>query len=294
MLIDNVSRSQMSTPIESDAALQAMFHRHFSIELVSSPRQLDEVMSLRYQVYCCEHTFEDAESFPEGREHDAYDERSVHALVRHRQSGQCTASVRLVLADVADSAAPFPVEAHCSQALPADGMAIIDKTPRMRVAEISRLAVSHDVQKRMTRNGPCDEAPDQQALPYIVVGLFAAIVQWSAKLSVTHWLAVMEPACLRLLRRYGIRFCHVGGTVDYHGRRKPAVARARTLVDGIKAARPDVWHLITASGCILPNKAPMDRMHKKEPVIATAEPSCDPHWPVMPTGNMPPAIARPS
>src|SRR5699024_9485777 len=193
----------------------------------------------------------------DGREHDIYDPRSVHALVRHRASGACVAAVRLVLADPDAPDAAFPVEAHCGHALPKDGIAMLDNTPRRRIAEISRLAVSHTIQQRLLAgrgNTSLLATPvsEQKALGCVIVGLFAAIVQWSEKLAISHWLAIMEPACLRLLRRYGIRFCYVGATVNYHGRRKPTVARARRLIDGIQAARPDVWNLITDSGRLLP------------------------------------------
>lgn len=243
-------------PLGANDVLRVLFDQHFAVELALTPHRIDEVLALRYQVYCCERPFEDANCFPDGRECDAYDERSVHALVRHRASGACVAAVRLVLADEHEPTALFPMEAHCREAIPPTGLTALENTPRKRIAEISRLAVSRNIRQRMGQTGSDDpeHAPelDQHIMPYIIVGLFAAIVRLSAKLSVTHWMAVMEPTLLRLLKRYGICFPHVGPVIDYHGRRRPAIAQARTLVDGIRAARPAVWALITDGGTVLP------------------------------------------
>lgn len=281
-----------TTSFASDADLRITFDRHFAVELASSPRQLGEVMALRYQVYCCEREFENAESFPDDREHDDYDTRSVHALVRHRASGDCVAAVRLVLANLDDPSALFPVEEHCSDALPEGGMAQIEREPRLRVAEISRLAVSRDIRQRMTSKGNDADPPERDAQPHIVVGLFAAIVQWSAKLGITHWMAVMEPASLRLLCRYGIHFSHVGSIINYHGRRKPVVAQARALVDGIKHKRPDVWNLITASGCVLPDQPLIKRAHVDRAIIPKAPPPPDHYWPIMRMDGTQAAVAE--
>lgn len=244
-----------------DDVLRVLFDNHFSVELAISPELINEVLELRYQVYCRERPFEDADCFPDGRERDDYDHRSVHALVRHRGSNQCVAAVRLVLADEEDPAAPFPVEEHCSEAMPAAGMEALETTPRWRVAEISRLAVSREIRQRMgqtTEVGNMPDLPDDscgidpRVSPYIVVGLFAAVLRLSAKLGITHWLAVMEPTLLRLLKRYGIHFPYVGHVIEYHGRRRPAIAQACTMLDGIQDCRPDVWDLMTDAGAILP------------------------------------------
>jgi N-acyl amino acid synthase of PEP-CTERM/exosortase system len=92
----------------------------------------------------------------------------------------------------------------------------------------------------------------QRGFPHITVGLFSAIVQMSAETGVTHWLAVMEPTLLRLLRRFGIRFERIGDDVNYHGRRRPTLGVAADVVDGILAERPDIWDLVTQGGRYLP------------------------------------------
>lgn len=274
-----MSKNRPSLPdvlpaVASDGALRMLFDRHFKIDTTLSPDLVDAAQALRYQVYCRERMFEESENFPDGRECDEYDERSVHALVRHRATGECIAAVRLVLTDTHNPLTLFPVEDHCAHALPTTAAAELAATPRSRIAEISRLAVSRELRQRMTQNDNVTglrEPPaalDPHIMPCIVLGLFSAIVRLSAKLGITHWLAVMEPTLLRLLKRYGIRFPHVGMVVNYHGRRRPAVAQASSLIDGILCARPDVWDLITDSGNILPAR-PLSVMPHLDQVALT-------------------------
>lgn len=261
MSIHTATAPSAHRPIRADEELRILFNHHFSVELALSADLLDEAMALRYQVYCHERPFEDARHFPDGRERDAYDHRSVHALVRDRGTGECAATVRLVLSDEADPSALFPVEAHCGSALPESGTTMLENTPRRRVGEISRLAVSREIRRRVGDAAKPGDVSDlaardplaaERIMPCITVGLFAAVVRISSSLGITHWLAVMEPTLLRLLKRYGIGFGHIGRTVEYHGRRKPAVAEASKLVRNIRTKRPDVWQLITDAGSVTP------------------------------------------
>lgn len=247
-------------------AIREVFDRYFRIERVSEARQLEEVHRLRYQAYCIEHAFEDPAEHAGGLERDAHDPVSSHALIRHRVSGECAATVRLVH-PLDDGVGRLPIETHCGRALYPAAVRRISALPRARLAEISRLATSAAFKRRLaeaaTVSGVSDRATyvdtardsrhlHQRGFPHITVGLFAAIVQMSAESDVTHWLAVMEPALLRLLRRFGIRFERIGADVHYHGRRRPTMGVAADVVDGVLWERPDIWDLITQGGRFVP------------------------------------------
>lgn len=242
-----------------DDGISAHFYEAFELELARTEGQIDDVYALRYQVYCIDRPFEDPVCFPDGREHDSYDARSVHGLVRHRHTGQPIATVRLVLSQPRLGEGRFPMEVACVGAFDAKARHALFSTRRDRVAELSRFAISRTFRRRLgesdTPSGASDrinyedpEAEGNRAMPYITLGLFAAIVRLSVQNDVSHWMAVMEPALLRLLRRFGITFTHVGELVEYHGRRKPVLARMDTLLEGIRRERPDVWNFITESG----------------------------------------------
>ncbi|TQE98217.1 MAG: PEP-CTERM/exosortase system-associated acyltransferase [Spiribacter salinus] len=255
--------------VPPDGALRAAFERHFRVQMARRAAELEEVHRLRYQVYCLEHAFEDPGQHAGGIERDEFDAGSSHALVRHLNTNACAAVVRLVQARRLHGRL-LPIEAHCAASLYPEAQARIAGLPRSRLAEISRLAVSRAFKRRLaeaeTVSGVSDQAVyadaqrgfdpmRQRGFPHITVGLFSAIVQLSVESDVTHWLAVMEPTLLRLLRRFGIRFERIGHDVEYHGRRRPTLGVAADVVDGILAERPDIWDLVTMGGRYLPPRA---------------------------------------
>ena len=75
-----------------------------------------------------------------------------------------------------------------------------------------------------------------------------AIVRMSAEHGITRWLALMEPALLRLLGRLGVDFEPLGSPVDYHGMRQPCHGDAEKMLDGLRRRRADAWELITENG----------------------------------------------
>ncbi|PCM45674.1 PEP-CTERM/exosortase system-associated acyltransferase [Marinobacter sp. ANT_B65] len=248
----------------TDIDVSTIFNSVFSVQLATSTETINEVFELRYQVYCIDRPFEDPDCFADKREHDAYDPRSVHGLIRHRISGDGVAAVRLVMAGDHPGAGDFPMEGPCIHRMDRDTQNAIAGVPREQIAEISRMAVSREFRRRLNEEKEVsgisepayyrDSENGRRAMPYISLGLFAAILQMSIKNGITHWMAVMEPAQLRLLKRFGVEFDHVGPAMEYHGRRCPAFTEAATLVERMKVNRPDVWSLITDDGRYLPAK----------------------------------------
>ena len=245
-----------------------VFNRYFEIVNADTESLRDEVYRLRYQVYCIENQFEDINQFPDEKEVDAYDARSVHALIRHRESGIYAATVRLVLHDLRNEAAVFPVEKHCQAAFSSIGLDN-SNLPRQQVAEISRFAVSKHFKRRVGEAntiagvGPSPEAyvsenKGVRLLPHITLGLFAAVMKLSMANNIDYWYAVMEPSLLRLLTRFGIHFGKIGGLIDYHGKRQPCFASVRHLVQSMSEERKDVWNLVTNGGELIPSHLPAE------------------------------------
>ena len=241
--------------------LCAQFYEYFEVLPADTEVLLHEVFQLRFQVYCVETGFERKEDcrreVKEDREiwleTDEYDHRAVHYLVRHRRTGLCAATVRLVLPNDNDINDPYPIENHCLLDDP-----VKDPDIRKHLAEISRFAVSREFKKRRGEAkrlaGISEETEiyfepnERRILPHMTVGLFAGIVRMSYSHNITHWYAVMEPALLRLLRLFGIRFVPIGPDVDYHGLRRPCLAEVKKVLPNMRRVNSDVWDLITDYG----------------------------------------------
>jgi len=254
----------MQTGQQTHENVSTIFNSVFNVQLATSPEEINEVFEVRYQVYCIDRPFEDPSCFLDKREHDTYDARSAHSLIRHRITGDNVATVRLVMAGDNPEEASFPMEGPCVKHMNQPAQNAIANAHRNQIAEISRMAVSREFRRRLNEEKEVsgiskpayytDSENGKRAMPYISLGLFAAILQMSVKHGITHWMAVMEPSQLRLLKRFGVEFDHVGPVIEYHGRRRPAFTEAASLIEGIRTRRPDVWSLITEAGRYLPAK----------------------------------------
>lgn len=254
----------MQTGQQTHHNVSSIFNSVFNVQLAESPDTINEVFEVRYQVYCIDRPFEDPTCFTDKREHDIYDPHSVHGLIRHTITGDSVAAVRLVMAKDGPEQTGFPMEGPCIGQMDQHAQNAFASANRQQVAEISRMAVSREFRRRLNEEKSVsgisesayysDAENGKRAMPYISLGLFAAILKMSVKHHITHWMAVMEPSQLRLLKRFGVEFDHVGPVLNYHGRRRPAFTNAASLLERIRVRRPDVWSLITEGGKYLPEK----------------------------------------
>ncbi len=208
------------------AALQELTSR-FELVFPRSPDQLDDVFRLRYQVYCLERGFEPARN---GRESDRFDPFARHALVRDRASHQPVGTVRLVPPAPGDILLPFPINKACDPAL-------LRHLPLAHTAEISRFALSKSYR---TDHGVTGSL--------LRLFLMRGVIALSGELGLTHWCALMEPCLMRLLRATSIHFQPLGGPVEHHGLRQPAVAVITEVLTRSAREQPLFWDFVTEGG----------------------------------------------
>lgn len=222
----------------------AMFSRIFRVVEARTPHLRLEAFRLRYQVYCVENAFEDPSQHIGGLETDIYDEHSAHALLIHETSGQVCGCVRLIL--------PGRAQALPSRALltPAT-QNLFDKYPAATTAEVSRYAVSKAFRRRAGESMYPDVAfsdtrsfDERRLLPHITLGLMTAVARLSVSHGMTHLCAVMAPALLRLLRKFGMEFEPVGPCVEYHGLRQPCIAAAADLLAGVQSRQSSYFDIL--------------------------------------------------
>lgn len=242
--------------------LLSAFNQYFELVHANTDTLRKQVYLLRYQVYVLETGFEQEsdctclETAGAGRicwEEDEFDTRSDHYLIRHRRTGVDAATARLILPDPVDCSAPYPIESHCSLDQPVKSASV-----RAHLGEISRFAVSKVFKRRIGEYGTLAgvaenvdmyfEDDERRVLPHISLGLFAAVMQMAHSHGITHCYAVMEPALLRLLGRFGVIFNRIGPDVDYHGNRVPCLGTMEEALPNIRKVCPAVWDLITNRG----------------------------------------------
>jgi N-acyl amino acid synthase of PEP-CTERM/exosortase system len=133
-----------------------------------------------------------------------------------------------------------------------------DVSLRRRLGEISRFAVSKSFKRRLGEAGSIAgvasdidvyfDHDERRVLPHISLGLFAAVIRMMHAHEVSHCYAVMEPALVRLLGRFGVVFRRIGPDVNYHGVRVPCLSTLSDSLPSIKQTAPQVWELMTNRG----------------------------------------------
>lgn len=242
--------------------LLSAFNQYFELVHADTDELRSRVFQLRYQVYVLETGFEtEADCIKainaDGQiiylEEDAYDVRSDHYLLRHLRTGTYAATARLVLPDSEKPIAPYPIEQHCALDEPVNDTAL-----RAHLGEISRFAVSKAFKRRLGEAGSVAgvasdievyfEEHERRVLPHISLGLFTAVLRMMHAHQVSHCYAVMEPALLRLLGRFGVVFKRIGPDVEYHGLRVPCLTTVKDTLPNIRQIAPPVWDLMTNRG----------------------------------------------
>jgi N-acyl amino acid synthase of PEP-CTERM/exosortase system len=202
--------------------------------------ELQGAFALRYDVYCLECHFLDAQAYPDGLESDAVDIASAHFLA-YNHNFELVGYVRLV---PPDDNGRLPWEAHCTSLC--DGTQL---PPRAHSAEISRLMVREDYRRRRgdTLSGVArtfietSQRHDRRAAtPQILLTLYRQMYLYSLAHDIDHWYAAMERPLARSLKRLDFAFRQIGEQADYFGPVAPYLADLRELEAHLALSQPDL------------------------------------------------------
>ena len=227
------------------------FNEYFDVVRADTPDLLDRVYCLRFQVYCVENEFLNPAHYPDGRETDEDDDRSVHTMLIHRTSGAVAGTARLILPRP-NTGRPLPVQQflRCTEPLRLGWL------PLQKAGEISRFAVSKEFRRRCSEALHVDTgfgerllhpgAVEKRLMPHITFGLIRGILGICLEYEITSLAAVMEPPLLRLLARLGLHFDALGPLVEYHGLRQPCAAAITELIHGARDHCDLLWRYVEA------------------------------------------------
>lgn len=226
-----------------------------SVIHANSKELLDAVFRLRFQVYCLERGFEHATDYPDGRERDEDDCRSIHFLVLYRPGAAVSdvpvGTVRLILPRSGKNLPVWKLTAARERRRIDFPLESTAEVSRFAIAKAFRSCLERDWLRHRAGSALCERA----APPLLTYGLLRAVVMMSATSGITHIVAMMEPALIRLLGRLRIRFQPIGRPVEHHGLRQPVWAAMPELVDQVKQSHPELWDLAMGAGWRAPSPA---------------------------------------
>lgn len=206
----------------------------FDVRLAADEATEAQAFSVRWEVYCRELGYEPAERFPDRRECDADDRRSVQVVVAHRASARPVGCFRLLLADPADIPRPFHVEQVCGArrlaCIPTDGQA------RLGHAELSRFCIiapfrHYDAAHEDPPWGIARAAWDAEVpLHRGIAGMmWLAAAHIAVRIRLDFLLTLMEPRLQVLGKVMGLNFQSIGDPVEFRGIRVPYRIDRRSL-----------------------------------------------------------------
>jgi len=247
--------------------LSNYFNRYFDLVPVHSDLLLEEVLRLRYQVYCIENTIFDKKRCEGLKERDLYDTRSIHQLIRHKASGLYVASVRFILPDPVNPQKEFPIETFCRQSF-YDEILPPEKYPHDSLAEVSRFLVSRDREREIMGFSSSEKGLQTRSIYkrkdglicyLLLFGLICAVLRTATARKLSHWYVGIEPKLLRLFRMFGIRFLELGPLVEYHGKRLPCLGSTESILSSIREYRPELYAFVTQKSLLM-----KDRQEKRQ------------------------------
>jgi N-acyl amino acid synthase of PEP-CTERM/exosortase system len=226
----------------------AQHHRCFSTALADTPTLREAAFALRYQVYCLERKFENADEHPNGLEIDAYDAHSIQGVLFRRPMRGAIGSVRMIL-PIAGSQAGLPV----GTLLRDNSLNLADYVNPARTIEVSRFAISKEFHRRKLDHTDGSEFTRSQAgrdanLAFLTLLQF--VLRESILRDMLFWTAVMEPKFLRLLARMGIGYTPVGPLVMHHGLRQPCYCYLPDMLETARRVNPQCWNVLTDGGIL--------------------------------------------
>ena len=239
---------------------QSMFDQYFEVFLADTSEGREINYRLRYQVYCLETGYEDPVNFPDQRESDSFDRRSVHFILKSQLTGEWIAAMRLVVGRLAE--------------LPISRFATIDKERLLRLtktnsldeltlaAEVSRMCVISKYRRRpLERNVPFQipwnaehdssqidvtAAEERRKAPWLMLALLYAARDYSEQNDIPHWFFLAANSLARVFTGLGMQFEQTGPSCEHRGVRFPYVIKMPSGFDNFEVKYPRLAKTIPA------------------------------------------------
>lgn len=199
---------------------------------------MEDVFRFRFNVYCIEKNYLEADDYPLCMEADEFDVGSTHFVVY----GNRPEPVGYMRSVPADTTAGFPVFQHGLSVDHPDRL-----PPAAEAVECSRLMVRRDFRSRDFE----DTFPHYEALPNPPAAIGSTLIQMklvrlayreALENGVRWFYAALEPPLSRLLNKIGFPLREIGPEGDYFGSVRPYIMDLREMERGLRLRAPQVWN----------------------------------------------------
>lgn len=218
-----------------------MFDSQYEVYLADTNESRSMHHRVRYQVFCVERGFEQADAYRNWEEVDRWDRHAQQFVVHDKSSGDAVAAVRIVLPTVAK--------------LPVEHLGCITEQPpvpvsRDQVAEISRICVvrgdgSPTVQDAAVSGVPGVRPVTPSEESEVLLGLIRAIIRYSWDSEIPYLYMLVTRPFARLLKRLGVACTQMGDGIEHRGVRAPYFIDVNRSWEGLVARSGAVAELFS-------------------------------------------------
>ncbi|MDO8336527.1 MAG: PEP-CTERM/exosortase system-associated acyltransferase [Candidatus Saccharibacteria bacterium] len=215
-------------------------------EAVRDMEEMNDILNLRYEVYCKEACFISKDLFADCKEVDQYDANSIH-IASYNHDDFILGTVRLVRPLPGQN---YPFQNHCKT------FQFIRPPARDETAEISRLIITKKLRGRrndslqgiLTKQVETEEefnsnlaGPQISGNEMILLSMFREMYKISKTNGIRYWYATMEKGLARQLTRMGFEFISIGRQADYYGAVTPYIADLQELEFNLRKGKRELW-----------------------------------------------------
>lgn len=233
----------------TELSLLARHDVYFETRVADRPALTEAAHALRYQVYCLERRFENADEHSTGLEIDQFDRHAVQGLLFHRPTERAIGTVRLILPDPRVEGG-LPI----AQLLAGNNIDLANFVSVADSVEVSRFAISKEFRRRWTDESaiasgrPLTPQETARQANLACLSLIQFLLRQCVERGVVYWTAVMEATFLRMLARMGVHFTAIGPVVFHHGFRQPCYCYLPAMLERLRLEQRDYWDVITNGG----------------------------------------------
>lgn len=227
-----------------------MYNKYFEVFVADNTEGKEINYGVRYLVYCLETGYEEAAIFPDKKEIDEFDDRSVHFIVRARATGDWIAAMRLVIGSIDQ----LPI----SKFTTIDPEQLLQHTGANSLhdfglcAEVSRLCVVSQYRRRVHERNvphqiPWDPNQDTDAgsqerrkAPWLMLGLLHSARIYSEEQNIPYWFFLAANSLARIIKGLGMKLDQTGYPCEHRGVRYPYVANMPGNFDQLRLKFPDL------------------------------------------------------
>ena len=203
---------------------QRYLKKRFFFYSTNDAEDLNKIFRLRYEVYCLEKKYLNANDYPSKIETDKYDPYSVFFIVKDKKNGQLAGTVRLIK----KKSHELPLESEF-------GVKIDKENDNGRMLEVSRLIVAKDYRK---------SAKGQH---YVLFLLFRMALNYCIDYDYNILVAELDNRILQILKKIGIEFKVLGKAKMFMGSvSTPILINIQKGIENLKRKNYLLWKILTS------------------------------------------------